>query len=775
MLIAVDDEIGRAALRDGDGHDVVLELPVVPRGHGALVAAKRVCVLLLAGDRVLAAEVLGRFEHPAFDEEAGFAAGRDAPAIEAVVHGDMAAGGSPAHVQRVELGVAHAFDTAGEDDVCDAGLDLHGRQADGLEPGTAAAIELEAGDLDGKARTECREAPHRGVLAVGVALPEDHVVDGSDREGLPLDDLRDDEAGHRFGGDGPQGTAKAADGRAHSATDQGIFHRSLLAPRGAAATVTIMAESRQLRPLGRTNQATYAYDAVNRLSSVTDWNSRAVSYAYDDAGRMTTATLPASTGIVSSYSYDNADRLTGISHVKDGNNTIASVAYTLDAVGNRTQRVDQQGTNSYAYDSLYRLTSVTYPGPSTTSYAFDAFGNRTSMTQLGNQVTSYAYDDADRLTSVTPPPPGSVVNYSWDNNGDLTARGADSFGWDYEDRMTAATVNGVATTFVYRGDGLRHSRTKGGTTVTFTWDVNGSLPVVLDDGSQYVYGAGLAAMVTATGTYYYLADGLGSTMAMVDTSGAVQKSYTYDVYGAPTATGTVANEFDFAGQGTEPSTGLQYLRARYMDPATGRFISRDALTVRPSWSQHPFSYVGANPAVRTDPTGNMFPSDDGGGGGTPSRCPTQTGQCPSGATFCPELPQGMAFGFCPSDPSTWPVRQRGDLNICAHKDLCVAFTFKVIDYARKLIGEYRLNVNSENESEFEEQGWTNESFLDLLKNGKSYTQEDGTQVVVKAVEGGGYDLVQFTKDGIATTRRGLNLSEISRLAGDRGWQLAFPD
>jgi YD repeat-containing protein len=176
-----------------------------------------------------------------------------------------------------------------------------------------------------------------------------------------------------------------------------------------------------------------------------------ISYAYDDAGRMTTATLPSGTGIVSTYSYDNADRLTGISHVKGGSTTIASVAYTLDDVGNRTQRVDQQGTHSYAYDDLNRLTSVTYPGP-TTSYAFDALGNRTSMTVAGN-TTTYAYDDDDRITSVTPPSPASVINYTWDDNGDLTARGSDSFSWDYEDRMVSATVNSVTTTFAYRGDG----------------------------------------------------------------------------------------------------------------------------------------------------------------------------------------------------------------------------------------------------------------------------------------------------------------------------------
>lgn len=48
-----------------------------------------------------------------------------------------------------------------------------------------------------------------------------------------------------------------------------------------------------------------------------------------------TTTLPSGTGVVSSYSYDNANRLTSIVHDKGG--TIASASYTLDGVGNRTQ------------------------------------------------------------------------------------------------------------------------------------------------------------------------------------------------------------------------------------------------------------------------------------------------------------------------------------------------------------------------------------------------------------------------------------------------------
>lgn len=92
--------------------------------------------------------------------------------------------------------------------------------------------------------------------------------------------------------------------------------------------------------------------------------------------------------------------------------------------------------------------------------------------------------------------------------------------------MTSASVGGVTTSFGYRGDGLRNSSTTGGTTTTFTWDVGAGLPVILDDGAQYVYGAGLISQVSGANTYYYLADGLGSVMATVDASGMLANGYT---------------------------------------------------------------------------------------------------------------------------------------------------------------------------------------------------------------------------------------------------------
>ena len=56
---------------------------------------------------------------------------------------------------------------------------------------------------------------------------------------------------------------------------------------------------------------------------------------------------------------------------------------------------------------------------------------------------------------MTPPSPALAITYAWDNNGNLTGRGSDTFAWDYEDRMTSATVTSTTTTLAYRGERLR--------------------------------------------------------------------------------------------------------------------------------------------------------------------------------------------------------------------------------------------------------------------------------------------------------------------------------
>jgi RHS repeat-associated protein len=210
----------------------------------------------------------------------------------------------------------------------------------------------------------------------------------------------------------------------------------------------------------------------------------------------------------------------------------------------------------------------------------------------GAGTTTFTYDAADRLTLVDPPGAGST-SYTFDDNGNLTDRGSDDFVWDAEDRLTSATVSSVTTTFAYNGDGLRDSLTVNSNTTMFTWDVNRSIPQVLDDEDiRYVYGIGRIAQVDGADTYYYLTDGLGSTMALTDDDGEVVNDYDYDVFGGlRDSSGPQDNDFAFAGEQTDGSTGLQYLRARYYDTTVGRFISRDRLAWSPSWLDHIYVYV----------------------------------------------------------------------------------------------------------------------------------------------------------------------------------------
>src|SRR5439155_14660461 len=100
---------------------------------------------------------------------------------------------------------------------------------------------------------------------------------------------------------------------------------------------------------------------------------------------------------------------------------------------------------------------------------------------------------------------------------------------------------------------------------------------------------------------YYSQDQLGSTTALSDQSGSTVATYSYDPYGNVTSqTGSSATPFGYAGQYTDAATGLQYLHARYYDPATAQLLSRDPLS---PLTREPYSYAAGSPTNLTDPSG----------------------------------------------------------------------------------------------------------------------------------------------------------------------------
>jgi YD repeat-containing protein len=138
---------------------------------------------------------------------------------------------------------------------------------------------------------------------------------------------------------------------------------------------------------GGTDEVTYAYDEAGNVVSVTDWNDDETTYDYDDTGLLTTETYP--NGVAGTFDYDNADRLTGIEW-KKGANTLASVDYTLDAVGNRTQRVDGLGTHTYEYEK-----STASPTPTK-----QVNNVRLQVSELRSVATNFSWSDLDLVRDV---------------------------------------------------------------------------------------------------------------------------------------------------------------------------------------------------------------------------------------------------------------------------------------------------------------------------------------------------------------------------------------
>ena len=141
---------------------------------------------------------------------------------------DSAALHAPAHAGGVELRLAHALRATGQHELGGPRLDLHAGEHHRLQPGAAAAVDLQPGDLDRQAGVERRDTPQCGRLAVRVALAEDHVVDELRRERGAAHELLDHRRGQLVTGDVAVHAAEAANGGPQRFADHSLAHAESL-------------------------------------------------------------------------------------------------------------------------------------------------------------------------------------------------------------------------------------------------------------------------------------------------------------------------------------------------------------------------------------------------------------------------------------------------------------------------------------------------------------------------------------------------------------------
>jgi RHS repeat-associated protein len=334
-----------------------------------------------------------------------------------------------------------------------------------------------------------------------------------------------------------------------------------------------------------------------------------VNYAYNNAGLRTNMTVAGQAAVT--YRYDNANRLTNVVQSTD------NVKLFYDDAGRRTNLNLPRGIKvAYRYDTASRLTNITYYAAVTNKidYAYDATGNRRSQVSalstylLPSAVSTGTYNAANQQLTF-----GSY-NILYDSSGNVTnivsGTTTNRLLWNARNQLTNV-VAAVSGSFVYDGLGRRRQRVVSSNTENYLYD---GLDVILQKtgagavGARYLRGLAIdepwqrTDIGAATTNRVYLADALGSIVALADTNKVIQTEYDYEPFGTTTTTGSAnKNSHKFTAR-EDDGTGLYYYRARFYHPATERFLSEDPLrlgTREPNF----YSYVGNDPISYGDPFG----------------------------------------------------------------------------------------------------------------------------------------------------------------------------
>ena len=222
----------------------------------------------------------------------------------------------------------------------------------------------------------------------------------------------------------------------------------------------------------------------------------------------------------------------------------------------------------------------------TTSYTYDANGNTLT-------ISTPAYGDTEALTKA----------YSYNR---------------FNQQISVLTNDIPTAQYTYNAQGVRTSKTVGTEQAGFLLD--GGNVVAEQTGTEtvsYLRGVNLISK-TADTTEYYLFNAHGDVVNLTSTTGATTKTYDYDAFGNERDPDEAdENPFRYCGEYWDTKTGTYYLRARYYDPAIGRFTQQDNVlyvyreqpngaSVIDPLSLNLYTYCANNPILFHDPSGNFW-------------------------------------------------------------------------------------------------------------------------------------------------------------------------
>jgi RHS repeat-associated protein len=387
----------------------------------------------------------------------------------------------------------------------------------------------------------------------------------------------------------------------------------------------------------------YSYDAVGNLTGQTYSDGTAIAFSYDADNRPT-----GGTGV--SMGYDAAGRVTSSNGLQIGYDdagrmaavTYASgkpVKYTYDNRGLLNQVQDWVGgATAFVWDAARQLTSIAFANGVTQTYTYDSDGRikTIAVAKGGTNISSVQItrDPNGRITAAqrsaanVPGPADMYAPFAYDAASQSYAASHDPLGrvtgdamrtytWDLASRLSSYQGADGSGSFTYDAFGQRISSTAGGTTRNFVLNYALPLPSVAvvragtADQKYYIWlpsGILLESVDATSGARrFYHFDESGSANFLTDDTGAVTDSYSVTPYGESVAhTGTSDNPFTFQGAlgvMQEAPTSLYYMRARYYDSGSARFVSRDPKPSSDPRAMSPYQFCYGDPVQGSDPTG----------------------------------------------------------------------------------------------------------------------------------------------------------------------------
>lgn len=390
---------------------------------------------------------------------------------------------------------------------------------------------------------------------------------------------------------------------------QGGFTRSKSYQYNAAGLL-----SSRLYPDDR--KVSYTYDSYGNCATISAGTS---SYNYltwtltGYNGKTMTSSVNAGGGYpyVRTTQLDNNGQLQSLV-LKRQNTTLKSDSYTFDGqTGNLLSRTVNGVPQSFSYDGADRLTGVT-TGQNQVSMTYSVNGNITSKSDFGqysyNNTRPHAVAEVDRGGSI----PYHDQWLDYDKWGKIVAveysKGNDFYYYDIEygpDQQR--TISNLTS-----GDGMVYSK--------FIWDEYEEYYV---DGNSYIYywieaPDGLAGMLMYNSEDFYhpihpyvaMTDHLGSLTALYDENTNKVHEASYDAWGKRTL-GQVSMPLvtrGFTGHEHLDELDLINMNGRMYDPNMGRFLNPDPYVQSPSNPQNynRYSYCLNNPLKYYDPSGEFF-------------------------------------------------------------------------------------------------------------------------------------------------------------------------